>query len=130
MGKELMKKLLLLMVVPLLAAPVLAADQAATATAQVCTAVKDRTPEGVADRFPASVGELYCFSRLTNVTDKVVHVWFYADKEVFRIELPVKASPWRTWSAKRILPSMTGAWRIEVQDATGKVLASSAFTVE
>jgi hypothetical protein len=25
---------------------------------------------------------------------------------------------------------MTGAWRVEVQDATGKVLASAAFTVE
>jgi hypothetical protein len=125
-----MKKMLLPMAVLLLAVPVLAADQPATATAQVCTAVKDRTPEGVADRFPASVGELYCFSRLANVTDKVVHVWFHADKEVFRIELPVKASHWRTWSAKKIQPSMTGAWRVEVLDATGKVLATAQFTVE
>ena len=125
-----MKKALLLLAVVLLAAPALAADQPPAATAQVCTAVKDRAPEGVADKFPASVGELYCFSQVTNVANKVVHVWFHADKEVFRIELPVKAARWRTWSAKKVVPSLTGAWRVEVQDATGKVLAIAKFTVE
>ena len=125
-----MKKALLLLAVVLLAAPTPAADQPPAATAQVCTAVKDRAPEGVAEKFPASVGELYCFSRVTNVTDKAVHVWFHADKEVFRIELPVKAASWRTWSAKKVVPSLTGAWRVEVQDAAGKVLAIAKFTVE
>jgi hypothetical protein len=125
-----MKKALLLLAVMLLAAPALAADQPPAATAQVCTAVKDRTPEGVAEKFPASVGELYCYSQVTNVTGKVVHVWFHADKEVFRIELPVKAARWRTWSAKKLVPAMTGAWRVEVQDAAGKVLATANFTVE
>jgi hypothetical protein len=125
-----MKKVLLLLAVMLLAAPPLAADQPPAATAQVCTAVKDRTPEGSAEKFPASVGELYCYSQITNVTGKVVHVWFHADKEVFRIELPVKAARWRTWSAKKVVPGLTGAWRVEVQDAAGKVLAIAKFTVE
>lgn len=125
-----MKKALLLLAVMLLAAPALAADQPPAATAQVCAAVKDRTPEGVAEKFPASVGELYCYSQVTNVTGKVVHVWFHADREVFRIELPVKAARWRTWSAKKVVPSLTGAWRVEVQDAAGKVLATANFTVE
>ena len=124
-----MRRALLLLALVLLAVPALAADQPA-ATAQVCTAVKDRAPEGAAEKFPASVGELYCFSQLTNVTDRVAHVWFHADREVFRIELPVKAARWRTWSAKKILPGMTGAWRVEVQDAAGKVLAVAKFTVE
>jgi hypothetical protein len=124
-----MKGALLLCVALLLAGPALAADTPA-ATAEVCTAVKDRAPEGTAEKFPPNVGELYCFSTLTNVTDKVVHVWFHADKEVFRIELPVKAARWRTWSAKKILPTMTGPWRVEIQDATGAVLATAKFTVE
>jgi hypothetical protein len=125
-----MKRALLLLAAVLLAAPPLAADQPPAATAQVCTAVTDRTPEGVAEKFPASVGELYCFSQVTNVTGKVVHVWFHVDKEVFRIELPVKAARWRTWSAKKVLPTLTGAWRVEVQDTAGKVLAIARFTVE
>jgi hypothetical protein len=125
-----MKKSLLLLAVVLLAVPVLAADQPPAATAQVCTAVKDRAPEGVAETFSASVGELYCYSQVANVTGKVVHVWFHADKEVLRIELPVKAARWRTWSAKKVVPSQTGPWRVEVQDAEGKVLAIAKFTVE
>jgi hypothetical protein len=125
-----MKKALLLLAAVLLAAPALAADQPPAATAQVCTGMKDRAAVGVAERFPASVGELYGYSQITNVTGKVVHVWFHADKEVFRIELPVKAARWRTWSAKKILPGMTGAWRVEVQDAGGKILAVAKFTVE
>ena len=125
-----MKRALLLLAALLLAAPALAADQPSAATAQVCTGVKARAPVGVAERFPASVGELYCFSQVTNVTGLVVHVWFHADKEVFRIELPVKTARWRTWSAKKLVPGTTGAWRVEVQDAAGKVLATANFTVE
>ena len=125
-----MKRALLLLAAVLVAVPALTADQLPAATAQVCTAVKDRAPEGVAEKFPASVGELYCFSQVTNVSGKVVHVWFHADKEVFRIELPVRAARWRTWSAKETVPSLTGAWRVEVQDAAGKLLAIAKFTVE
>jgi hypothetical protein len=124
-----MERALLLCVAVLLAAPALPADQPA-ATAEVCTAVRDRTPEGTADRFPASVGELYCFSRLAGVSDRVVHVWFHGDKEVFRIELPVGAARWRTWSAKKIAPEMTGSWRVEVRDTAGTVLATAKFTLE
>ena len=124
-----MKVALLLCGALLVAAPLLAADTPA-ATAQVCTGVKDRTPEGTAEKFPASVDELYCFSRLTNVTDKVLHVWFHQDREVLRIELPVKAAHWRTWSAKKIFPGMTGPWRVEIRDTAGTVLATASFTIE
>jgi hypothetical protein len=124
-----MRNALFLTAFVLLAPAALAAD-GPTATAVVCTAVKDRAPEGAAETFPANVGELYCFSHLTNVTDKVVHVWFRGEKEVFRIELPVRASQWRTWSAKKVMPGMTGAWRVEVRDAAGTVLATARFTVE
>ncbi|HVN31350.1 MAG TPA: DUF2914 domain-containing protein [Thermoanaerobaculaceae bacterium] len=124
-----MRAVLLLCGAVLVATPVLASDPPA-ATAQVCTGVKDRTPQGTAERFPATVGELYCFSRLTNVSEKVLHVWFQGDREILRIELPVKAAQWRTWSAKKISPGMTGPWRVEVRDAAGTVLATAGFTVE
>jgi hypothetical protein len=120
---------LLLGAAVLLAVPALAGDKP-TATAEVCTAVKDRAPVGTAERFPANVGELYCFSRLSGVSGKILHVWFHAGSEVFRIELPVGGPRWRTWSAKKIAPQMTGPWRVEVRDAGGAVLAAVDFTVE
>ena len=108
---------------------VIAAEQA-TATAVICTSVKDRAPVGEADTFPPTVGELYCFSEVTGGSGTVVHAWFHGDKEVFKIELPVKAARWRTWSAKKILPTMTGEWRVEVRDGAGAVLAGAKFSVK
>ncbi|MCU0294149.1 MAG: DUF2914 domain-containing protein [Thermoanaerobaculaceae bacterium] len=106
------------------------AEDAPFATAIVCTGVKDRTPEGAAEKFPASVGQLTCFSEIKNGRDKVVHVWYHGDTEVRRVELPVKAERWRTWSVKNVAATMTGPWRVDVVDADGKVLASSKFVVE
>jgi hypothetical protein len=107
----------------------IAADQPKV-TAKVCTAVKDRAPVGEADSFPASVGELYCFSEVVGGAGSVVHVWFHGDKELLKLELPVKAARWRTWSAKKIPPAMTGDWRVEVRDGAGAVVATAKFTVK
>jgi hypothetical protein len=113
---------------------VLAAGAAAvdgpSATAVVCTGVKDRVAQGASTTFPASVGQLTCLSEVHGVKDSVAHVWLHGGKEVGRMSLPVKAERWRTWSTKKILPAMTGAWKVEVRDAAGAVLAAADFTVQ
>lgn len=106
------------------------AEEGAFATAIVCTGVQDRAPVGAAESFPATVGQLYCFSEVKGGADKVVHVWYHNDKEVRRTELPVKAARWRTWSTKNVPAAWTGQWKVEVQDAAGNVLATSSFVVE
>jgi len=116
--------------VALVAAGAAIAADTPAATARICTSVKDRAPVGEADTFPPTVGELYCFSEVTGGSGTVVHAWFHGDKEVFKIELPVKAARWRTWSAKKILPTMTGEWRVEVRDGAGAVLAGAKFSVK
>ena len=126
-----MKQLVVVMalVAVVVTGTLIAADQP-KATARMCTAVKDRAPVGEGDSFPASVGELYCFSEVTGASGTVVHAWFHGDKEVWKMELPVKAARWRTWSAKRILPAMTGDWRVEVRDGAGVVLATAKFAIQ
>lgn len=101
-----------------------------TVDAKVCTSVKDRAPAGVSESFPAAVGELYCFTEVTGGPGAVSHVWIHGDKELTKIELPVKAGRWRTWSAKRITPAMAGDWRVEVRDPAGAVLATVKFAVK
>jgi hypothetical protein len=101
-----------------------------TATAVVCTSISDRAPVGAADRFPASVGRLMCFSEVREGAGKVVHVWIRGDKEVFSIELRAQGPRWRTWSEKQILPEWTGPWRVEVRSLEGAVLAKAEFTIE
>jgi len=126
-----MRNVGLLLALLLVAVPaVIAADEPPSATAVICTGVKDRAPEGAAEKFAASAGRLTCFSELHGVKEKIVHVWFHGDKEVAKIELPVKADHWRTWSAKSIPAAWTGAWRVEVRDSAGAVLATANFTVE
>ena len=101
-----------------------------TATAVVCTAVEDRAPVGGAERFPASVGKLMCYSEVRGATGKVVHVWIRGDRAVASIELQAQGERWRTWSEKRILPEWTGSWRVEVRTEDGTVLAKTEFTIE
>lgn len=101
-----------------------------TATAVVCTSVADRAPVGTADRFPASVGRLICFSEVREADGKVVHVWIRGDREVFSIELRAQGPRWRTWSEKQILPEWTGPWRVEVRTTDGTVLATANFAIE
>ena len=122
------KTILAALVVALVASVGLAADP--TATAVICTGVKDRAPEGAAAKFPVEVGQVYCFTEAKDVSGKIVHVWYHGDKEIGRVDLPIKAERWRTWSAKKVMPKQTGAWKVEVQDGAGKVLATANFTVE
>lgn len=120
---------LVALVAVVLTGTLIAADQPKVA-AKICTAVKDRAPVGEGDSFPPSVGELYCFTEVSGGSGSVVHAWFHGDKELWKIELPVKATRWRTWSAKKILPAMIGDWRVEVRDSAGALLATAKFAVK
>ena len=100
--------------------------------AAICTGVKDRAPEGAAEKFPATAGKLYCFTKIVGGAEGTVikHVWFHGEEKLDAVELKVGAASWRTWSAKTIDPKLTGAWKVEVQDAEGKVLSTLNFTIE
>lgn len=96
-----------------------------------CTAVQDRTPAGVDTAFASTVEVVYCFTKVVGAADTtaVTHVWYHGDREVARIELAVKGSPWRTWSSKKIAPEWQGNWRVDALSADGAVLKSAAFAV-
>lgn len=96
-----------------------------------CTAVDDRVPVGEASAFDNDVGRVCCFTKIAGAQDSttVFHVWYHGDDEMARVELAVNSASWRTWSTKRMLPSWTGAWRVEVQTKDGTVLESSDFTL-
>jgi hypothetical protein len=101
------------------------------ASAEVCIFVERLKPLEPGRRFPASVGRLYCLSRISNIEKEtqVFHVWFKGTAERLRIELPVKPPSWRTYSWKRILPGDAGEWRVDICDAAGNVLKTVAFEV-
>src|SRR2546430_6497623 len=96
----------------------------------VAKTVLDRQPQDTGSTFPADVGQVVCWTKLSGAEGSSVHhVWFHGDTQVGDVELQVGGSPWRTWSKKSVPPDWTGAWHVEVRDAAGTVLKRFDFTV-
>lgn len=105
------------------------AEQTPAVEAQLATAVVERMPEGSGETFPAEVGEVYAWMRVTGAEGATRHhVWIHGEDE-WSVPLMIGGSPWRTWSSKRIPPEWTGEWRVEIRDDTGNLLEALSFTV-
>jgi hypothetical protein len=90
----------------------------------------DRAPMDSGTAFPADVGQLVLWTRVSGAAGSVIrHVWFHGETEVGNVELTVTASPYRTWSRKTVPADWTGAWHVEVRDAAGAVVQRIDFTV-
>ncbi|HEX9022345.1 MAG TPA: DUF2914 domain-containing protein [Geobacteraceae bacterium] len=78
----------------------------------------------------ASVKALYCFTRLTSESGAdtaIKHVWYRDGVKVGEYELPVKGEKWRTYSKKQVEKGMSGDWRVDALDSSGKLLKSVKF---
>jgi hypothetical protein len=99
--------------------------------AVIATGVENLTPVAPGSSFDASIGRLYCFTRIkTNLQPAVIkHLWFHGDKMVMEVTLPIKSSNWRTYSMKTILPSSGGEWKVDVTSEDGTILKTLNFTI-
>ena len=133
-----MKKLLSFVACVLLAQGLAAAQEKSEKAASqdlkvekivVATSVENREPVGENTEFEASVGTVYCWTKITASTTPatIKHVWYLDDKKVFEIPLELKYASTRTWSSKSV---QTGKWKVEVTDDSGTVLSSLTFTVK
>jgi len=98
----------------------------------LCAGVEDHMPVGESDTFPADVDRVYLWTKVTGVTEGEVmihHVWLREGQEMADVPLPVKGSPWRTYSYKTIPPEWAGNWEIKITGPDGNVLTSVTFTV-
>ncbi len=99
----------------------------------VASTIEDRKPQGAGDRFPASVGKLYCWTQIHNRSDptQVKHIWRRGDRVISELTLKVGRSiRWRTWSQQRMPAKATGTWSCEVTDSAGQRLGIATVTVE
>jgi len=97
-----------------------------------CRSIEEREPVDPDSLFTDTVGQVYCFTRVTGAADTttIYHVWFHEDEEMARVELAVGSSPWRTWSSKQILESWDGIWRVDIILPEGRLLRSKEFLVK
>jgi hypothetical protein len=131
-----MKKLLSVFVCALFAATLAVAQEKAAGDqglkvekAVAATSVENREPVGEATEFEASVGKVYCWSKIaaTTVPTTIKHVWYQGEQKVFEKDLDIKFASTRTWTVKTIQP---GSWRVDITDEAGNVLDSVSFTVK
>ena len=99
--------------------------------AAICKDVIDHEPVDSGTSFPATVGKLYCFTKITGAQSptQVTHVWLFDGTERARVDLAVGAASWRTFSSKIIQEHELGAWRVDVLDPEGNVLKTLEFAV-
>jgi len=132
-------KLIGLVTVALLLAPLAWAQEAAAPELHgiklervaTSTQVADRQPVGESTSFPVEVGTVYCYTQLQRAEGetKITHVWYHGEKEMARVDLPVRSSSWRTWSSKKIPAAWSGDWKVVILDEAGERLGSTSFTV-
>jgi hypothetical protein len=109
-----------------------AANQLDVEALTICRDVVNRTPVGSGSVYTASVGKLYCFSKVVGAqTDtKIIHNWFMNGKLKASVTLPVKSASWRTWSVKEIKPTDAGDWMVEILNETGDPIESILFFIK
>jgi hypothetical protein len=133
-----MKKLFAILVCLLLTLGVAAAQEKSNKAADqsikvekivAATSVDNHEPAGENKEFAASVGTVYCWTKVTakSVPASIKHVWYLGDQKVFEQSLDLKFASTRTWSSKAVKP---GSWRVDVTDDAGTVVSSVGFTVK
>lgn len=94
--------------------------------------IVDKEPVAVSDTFSADTEKIYCFLEAGNIEKDttVSFVWYYQDREMARVSLPLrKGMRWRTYASKK-LAGLKGNWKVELEEATGIVLNSVTFQVQ
>jgi hypothetical protein len=125
---------LLLLVVPFSLKATVQAQQAGLTVdvGVICKNVVDREPAEPGESFEATVGKLFCFTKIVGAKEpvKITHVWYFGETERFRIDLDVSSASWRTWSNKTIQASEVGAWHVDILGPDGAVLKTLKFEIK
>lgn len=125
-----MKKILFLLIFStIFVLPVLA--EVTVVRMSISTDIINREPAGISENFSGRIDKLYCFTEIAtdNFPTKIVHIWLYNDNIIAEVPLNINSAKWRTYSSKRILPSWTGKWKVEVYSEDGTLIGSKSFNV-
>ncbi len=101
------------------------------ANSVLCKKIVDRQPVEPGTSFPASVGRLYLYSKITDIQNptQIVHAWYFGDVERTRVALNVNPPAWRTYSSKIIQSHEIGKWHVKILDAAGNSLEDVEFEI-
>lgn len=101
----------------------------------ICKGIEQSEPTEAGRSFiPETDGilRLCCFSEIGGAAspDTVSHVWYWGDREMAEVRLPVRSARWRTWSTKKMLDEWLGEWHVDIVDSDGALLQRLDFSLE
>ncbi|MGB7757797.1 MAG: DUF2914 domain-containing protein [Salinisphaera sp.] len=102
------------------------------ARAQLTTGIKHKEPVDRVSGVVHSHGEprryLYYFTQIKGLSGATVtHYWWHEGALMSKVKLRIGGAIWRTYSAQRLTPDMTGSWRVVVTDGQGHTLSTAHF---
>jgi hypothetical protein len=99
--------------------------------AAICEKVIDLKAINSGVVFPIRIGELSCFTFFDPVPEPVtlIHHWYYYDRLMERIWIPVRPPRWGAYSTLHLRATDKGAWRVEIADSEGHVFHILRFSV-
>lgn len=94
--------------------------------AQFASAVLDREPVDELDAIGPGSDKVFFFTELRNMDGATItHRWSLNGESMAEVEFKVRASRWRVYSSKTLLPEWRGEWVVDVVDQNGSVIESS-----
>jgi len=92
--------------------------------------IEGREPVDELQQVDSSRAQLVFFSELVGFEGQEIwHRWVYQDEVMAEVVFQVGGARWRVHSSKNLMPEWIGAWRVEVVDSNGHVLASQSLEV-
>lgn len=96
--------------------------------------VSNREPEGELNEISFTADGSAAVWAYSEIIDKkgsrFKYVWLHGGNQIATVPVNVGSNRWRSYSSKVINQSMSGAWRVELQDGEGRLMASADFFLE
>jgi hypothetical protein len=91
--------------------------------AQFTSAVLDREPTDELAAIDPGAEKIFFFTELRNMDGtSITHRWSLNGAVMAEVSFKVRASRWRVYSSKTLLPEWRGEWVVDVLDESGSVL--------
>lgn len=99
--------------------------------AAMCESIESYEPRHVAVAFPITIGKISCYSAFEGVakTTYVKHRWYRRDELVTAKRLTLKPPSWATYSSIQLREGDKGPWRVEIWDASEKLVRTLRFSI-
>ena len=90
--------------------------------------VEDRVPFNIIEEADNSLGKIYFFTNIRNLTGEyITHRWIYGDKVMADVRFEIRGPRWRVWSSKNLWHTWIGEWRVQVLLDDASVLFEKTF---